>query len=88
MALRKPVIATEGGGTKEHVRDGVTGFLIPHQAGEELENKILQLSENVMLRMQMGCNGKDRIQKNFSIEKMVRGHLNMYESLMTGNSKA
>ena len=28
MALGKPVIATDGGGTKEIVDDGETGFLI------------------------------------------------------------
>lgn len=82
MALGKPVIATDGGGTKEIVIDGYTGFLIPQKSVDELEKKILLLSKNKNLREQMGWNGNERIKKYFSIEKMVCAHLNMYKSLI------
>lgn len=39
MALGKPMIATDGGGTKELVVDGNTGYLIPKKAHEILTKK-------------------------------------------------
>lgn len=40
MALGKPVVATNGGGTPELVIDGETGYLIPQKSEESLIEKI------------------------------------------------
>lgn len=43
MAVAKPVIATEGGGPSEILRDGVTGYLVPRGDPERLSAKILDV---------------------------------------------
>src|SRR5262249_61588037 len=46
MALRKPVVATDGGGTRELVVDGETGFLVPPENPDALAAKIEYLLDN------------------------------------------
>ena len=43
MAAAKPVIATEGGGPSEILRDGVTGYLVPRGDPERLAAKIVDV---------------------------------------------
>ncbi len=71
MAGGKPVVAFDADGTKEIVRDSLTGFLIPAKDENALENRISILIKNPVLRQQMGNNGQKLIEKNFSTEKMV-----------------
>jgi glycosyltransferase involved in cell wall biosynthesis len=78
MALAKPVIATDGGGTKELVIDGETGFLIPQKSPDLLAEKIDYLLNNKNLRKNMGEKGRERIQKEFHIDKMINEHIKLY----------
>lgn len=78
MALSKPVIATNGGGTKEIIDEGKTGFLVNASNEKELAEKMNLLLDDFMLRSKMGKNGKKRILKNFSIEYMVDQYLAVY----------
>lgn len=81
MALGKAVIAAEGGGTRELVVDGETGFLIPQRSPEILAEKIDYLLNNDELREIMGTRGRERIKKEFSIDSMICGHVSLYEKL-------
>lgn len=78
MALGKPVIATDGGGTSEIIIDKVTGFIIDHAAGEQLKEKIEYLVNNPGQTFVMGKKGQERIINEFSIEKMVNLILDLY----------
>jgi len=82
MALGKPVIATNGGGTKEIVIDGVTGFLMPEKSPSILEEKILYLINNRALRESMGYEGKKQIQEKFNIDIMVNRQIELYRNLI------
>jgi len=82
MALGKPVIATDGGGTKEIVIHGKTGFLITREDPNELSGKILFLLNNPELRKDMGLNGKKRIQRSFSLDAMGRSFDKLHDSIM------
>jgi len=79
MALGKPVIGTDGGGTNEIVDDLKTGFLIRQANPEELAGKLAILLDNAELRAQMGMAGKDRIINFFSIDKMVNEYISLYK---------
>jgi glycosyltransferase involved in cell wall biosynthesis len=79
MALGKPVIATSGGGTDELIEEQKTGFLIHQSEPEELAQKMETLLNDQELRNKFGMAGKERVQKHFSIDKMV----NRYISLCT-----
>jgi len=78
MALGKPVIATDGGGTKEIVDDGVTGFLIGQSDPEQLASKIEMLLNDQGLRTAMGEKGSSRVSESFSIEQMTGKYVDLY----------
>lgn len=80
MALSKPVIATDGGGTKELLLDNETGFLIEQQNAEQLAGKITFLLDHPHESKMMGEKGKKRIEDHFSITKMVNETLQLYKS--------
>ena len=82
MAFAKPVIATDGGGTNEIVVHEKTGYLIKHGDISDLTDKILQLLTKDDLRKEMGQNAKQRIENEFSIERMVEGVIQMYKQLV------
>jgi len=86
MALRKPVVATDGGGTRELVVDGQTGFLVPPQKPEALAAKIEYLLENPDHARRMGEAGEARLRSEFSIERMVEKTVKLYESALTTGS--
>lgn len=82
MALAKPVVATDGGGTKELVIQNVTGFLVQPSTPHEIVNCVEQLLNNPALRIEMGMRGKNRIHEVFSIESMVHNFIDLYFSLV------
>jgi glycosyltransferase involved in cell wall biosynthesis len=82
MAMGKPVVATEGGGTKEIIEDGATGFLIPQKSPELLQEKIKALFEDEKLRLLLGKNSYEKIKMQFGIGKMVKDFIDLYEKLI------
>jgi len=82
MALGKPVVATDGGGTNEIVQDTVTGYLVRPSNSDELAQKLEILLDNTELRLKMGLAAKERIQNYFSIGKMVSSHISIYKGFL------
>jgi glycosyltransferase involved in cell wall biosynthesis len=81
MAAGKPVIATDGGATRELVIDGETGFLVPQKSPERVTEKLNDLLNNDELRKKMGIMAKKRIQREFNIDTMMTEHVRLYETL-------
>ena len=81
MAAGKPVIATDGGATRELVIDGETGFLVPQKSPERLAETIEDLLNDDELRKNMGIMAKKRIQTEFDIDRMTREHAKLYDKL-------
>lgn len=84
MALAKPVIATDGGGTNELLVDGQTGFLVQSQNPIDIVQKIEIIIDNQTLAKEMGMAGLTRIKEKFSIDKMVEAYVSSYQSLVFG----
>ncbi len=82
MALGKPVIANDSGGTNEIVEHGVNGFLITNETVEEIAGLINCLLKNNEKRLKLGMSGKKLIHESFIIEKMGREFENVYEELI------
>jgi glycosyltransferase involved in cell wall biosynthesis len=82
MALRKPVIATDGGGTNETVLDGVTGFLVPQRNPDALARKIEFLLDNPSVARSMGVEGRKLLERKFSLRQLVDRTLFLYESAL------
>ena len=78
MALRKPVVATDGGGTPELVVDGETGVLVPPQDPDALAAKIEYLVDNPAIARCMGEAGEARLRRTFSTARMVEATVELY----------
>ena len=86
MALRKPVVATDGGGTRELVVDGETGFLVPPQNPDALAAKIAYLLDHPDIVSHMGKAGEAKLRREFSLTRMVEETVKLYE-LIVANAK-
>jgi glycosyltransferase involved in cell wall biosynthesis len=82
MALGKPVVATDGGGTAELVVDGETGFLVPAKDPEIVARRIEYLVTHPAEARAMGERGKARVMSAFSVEKLVENTLSIYRHLI------
>jgi glycosyltransferase involved in cell wall biosynthesis len=78
MALGLPVVCGEGGGNRELVQDGVTGFVIPPAEPDALADRLLYLHDHEAVRRAMGAAGQARIREEFSVEAMVRRMASVY----------
>ena len=81
MAFEKPVIATKHGGNEEIVINDKTGFIIKPKSINELIEKMEYLLDNKDIARLMGRSGKERLEKEFSLEKMTDEHIKLYKSL-------
>ncbi len=71
QSMKKTIIASNIGGSKETIIDNVTGFLFESGKSESLSKKIievLQLDESTL--KSMGNEGRKNIIKKFNVEKM------------------
>jgi len=82
MACRKPVVATQVTGNVDVVIDGVTGFLVPVSTPRALAEKIVMLLQDGQLRARFGDGGRDRLEREFSIDGMVARIREVYRELV------
>lgn len=87
MASSKPVIATQSGGIVEAVLDKKTGYLIPHLSNgsidiENFASKMISLSENSILRKEMGKNARLLCEKKFSNQETIIKTSNLFHKAL------
>jgi len=83
MAMGKPVVATEVGGTAEIVKHDVNGLLVPPGNSKSLAEAITLLLENTSLSANIGQTARDFISQNYGIETIARKWESLYKSLLT-----
>jgi glycosyltransferase involved in cell wall biosynthesis len=79
MALSRPVVATNIGGSREQVVDGVTGCLVTPGDPEDMARGIGWLLESMDRRQTFGENGHQRYLEKFEFEAFYRTMLQVYE---------
>ena len=82
MAAGKAVIASRAGGLPELVIDATTGFLVEPRDGAGLADAIAKLAGDRSLMLSMGQRGRERLEKNFTMEQMARKNEDYYYSLL------
>jgi glycosyltransferase involved in cell wall biosynthesis len=82
MAAGKPVIATDLGGPREIVQNGVTGFLVDYNQATEMAGRVRQLLANESLRRRMGLSGLARVKSQFSQQRYVEAYQRLYEEIL------
>jgi glycosyltransferase involved in cell wall biosynthesis len=82
MAARKPVIATRVGGIPEIVEDGQTGVLVPPADPPALAAAIRSLLIDRDQAGRLASAGRARVQREFTLEAMVRGIAAVYDEAL------
>lgn len=72
MAMQRPVVGVNDGGTPEVVEHGQSGLLAPTHDIEALAVNIITLLENRELRARMGAYGRARVLDYFTAQRMAR----------------
>lgn len=83
MTLSKPVIATDGGGTREILLNEETGLLVPPGDPYTLAAKINLLLDDPYRADQMGRSGFRRLTEHFSLSMMTERILHIYQTAMS-----
>lgn len=85
MACYKPVVSTDLETGVSYVnRNGVTGFVVPPRDSKALAEAINRLLEDENLRTRMGIEGRRRVEREFTKERMARETLRLYEEVLSG----
>jgi len=82
MAMQKPLVAINAGGTPEVVQDGITGFLVKPKDPSGMAKGIMTLLHNKSLSEQYGQAGRKRVEEMFTIERNIKETENVYLELL------
>lgn len=81
MAAAVPVVVTAVGGNREILIEG-TGLMVPPSDPAALAGELLALVRDDVRRRSLGRAAHARVVEQFSRERMVRDHLQLYEQLL------
>jgi len=70
-----PLIAGDHGGSREAVRDNVTGLLVDPQSVEEVAQAIITILKDDKMALEMGKSGKDTVIKFHTEEEMIKNYI-------------
>ncbi len=87
MAHGIPVVSTTTGGTPE-LLEGGAGILVPPQDPCALADGIQQLIENPERRNRLALAGRERVKKEFAVEKVVAELAARFEAYSKGGTRA
>ncbi len=82
MAMRRPVVALDNGGTPEVVDHGRTGLLVAPGDIEALAGSLLRLLRDPALRAQMGDEGRRRVEALFSPPQLATAMAAVYDRVL------
>jgi len=79
MAAGVPVVASNVGGLQEVVESGRTGFLV---SDGDFRTPVQRLLEDAALAAQMSRAARERVQQEFSVERMVEKTVSAYHEVL------
>ena len=88
MAAGRPIVASRVATIPEVVADGETGLLVPAGDPLALASALAELAEQPSMAAQMGDAGRERLRRQFSVEKMVGDTELLYRELFDEHSLA
>jgi D-inositol-3-phosphate glycosyltransferase len=87
MACARPVIGSAVGGLTFTIQDQLTGLLVPPHDPEALAARLYQLFTQPELRIAMGQAARQRIEREFTWERVALSMLELYQSLAGVNTQ-
>jgi glycosyltransferase involved in cell wall biosynthesis len=85
MSAAKPVIATCIDGITEQIIDGKNGIMVPPEDHNALAKVILRLSQDRDLSKKLGMAARERVVREFTVDKMVAETEKVYSELLMGS---
>ncbi|MBU0753839.1 MAG: glycosyltransferase family 4 protein [Planctomycetes bacterium] len=82
LSSRLPVIGSEVGGIPEIIEHEKTGLLVPPRDPQALAAAVVRLLEDRALAQRLAQAGRQKVEKQFSIQSMVIGNRKVYEKLL------
>lgn len=82
MACGLPMVATAVGGNLQLVQPGISGLLVPVGQPAALADALLTLAQAPETRQRMGVAARERIEREFSLDSMVRSFDRLYQRLL------
>lgn len=82
MSLGKPVVASKVMAIPEIVMDGETGLLVPPEDSDALAQALLRLMDDRSLCQQLGRAGRQRVEREFTLEVMVQKTIGVYQEVL------
>lgn len=82
MAYGLPIISTKVGAIPEVIEEGINGFLIKPGNVGALTEKIEILIKDRILREKIGKNNREKIEKEYSMDKQVEKYKKIYNTLL------
>jgi sugar transferase (PEP-CTERM/EpsH1 system associated) len=86
MATGLPVLATDVGGNRELVLDGVTGMVAPAGDVEAMATGLVRMAAEPAEAAAMGRAGRLRVEEWFSLPAMVAAYQGLYNQMLTGRT--
>jgi len=82
MAAGLAMIVTDVGGNAEAVLHGETGLVVPPRNPKAIGDAILELARHPERRKRFGAAARKRVEREFSIDKCVKAHADLYEEML------
>lgn len=84
MSCNKPVIASRAGGPLDIIEEGDNGYFVETYNADDLADKMEIYIKDRSSIFEHGKSGRNRVEKLFSTEVMVRNHQNLFLEMLQG----
>ena len=82
MALGIPLVASSIPGNRRLVSDFQHGRLFPPDDSDRLARVIIEQWENLDRAIHMGCEARNRVDREFSIQAVAQQHLALFRDIV------
>ncbi|MCC6977414.1 MAG: glycosyltransferase family 4 protein [Candidatus Melainabacteria bacterium] len=79
MSCGRPVIGTDGGGTKEYIVHGQSGLIVPVKNADAIAESLIHLLKNKEERERLGLNARKRVLEVFDRVEIAKRTTELYE---------
>lgn len=86
MLYEIPIVGPNMGGLKEMMKDGIEGYLVDGRDPKIFANKCLHLYKNKLLRESMGASAREKVENDFSSDRMAREYYHLYLDIARGKT--
>ena len=83
MSASLPMVVTRVGGNPEAVLHERTGLVVPAKDPQAIGEAVLRLAQDEQLRKRLGVAGRIRVEREFTLDRCVATHAELYQELLT-----